>query len=519
MSDPSSSQVASPAVAAPTEGQGASYGQILKSSSIIGGAQGVNYLIAMVRVKLVAVLLGPSGVGLVGLYTSATGLVGTLAGLGIGSSGVREVAEAHGSGDDVRVGQTVRVLRRACWVTGFLGWILTVALAWPLTLWTFGSGEHVWAIALLGSTLLLGAVAGGQMALVQGVRRIGDLARLEVLSVVAGTIVAVVLYSWLGQRGIVPVLIVVAIINLGFSWWFARKVTVPLADISWMDTWRQSRRLLGLGVAFMWSGLLVAIVGLATRSLITRQLGLEANGIYQSVWNISGMFAGFVLSAMGTDFYPRLTAVAQDHGQVNRLVNEQTEIGILLALPGIIATLIFAPSLMQFFYTAKFLSGAELLPWFVLGIFGRVISWPMGFIQLAKGASRWFAITETISTALWLGLTVILLRWLGLLGVALAFAILYGVYTLGMLWVGHKLTGFCWSRNVWKLLTVASVLVLAAFIAQHWLSGLAELTIGGMLTLMSGIICLRGIATRLGSQHRMVRLVARIPLLHFILTR
>ena len=36
-----------------------SYGQILKSSSIIGGAQGINYLIGMVRVKLVAVLLGP----------------------------------------------------------------------------------------------------------------------------------------------------------------------------------------------------------------------------------------------------------------------------------------------------------------------------------------------------------------------------------------------------------------------------------------------------------------------------
>jgi antigen flippase len=498
-------------VAVPAGGQGASYGQILKSSSIIGGAQGVNYLIGMVRVKLVAVLLGPSGVGLVGLYTSATGLVGTLAGLGIGSSGVREVAEAHGTGDEVRVGRTVRVLRRACWVTGFLGWILTVALAWPLSIWTFGSTEHMWALALLGSTLLLGSVAGGQMALVQGVRRIGDLARLEVLSVVAGTIVAVAVYGWLGQRGIVPVLLIVAVINLGFSWWFARKVAVPSADISWLETWRQSRRLIGLGTAFMWSGLLVAIVGLATRSLITRQLGLDANGIYQSAWNISGMFAGFVLSAMGTDFYPRLTAVAQDHEQVNRLVNEQTEIGILLALPGIIATLLFAPWLMQLFYTAKFMSGAELLPWFVLGIFGRIVSWPMGFIQLAKGASRWFVITETLSTALWLGLTVILLRWLGLLGVALAFAILYAVYTVGMFWVGHKLTGFCWSRNVWKLFITASGLVLAAFFAQRWLSGLVELAIGGLLTIMSGVICLRGITTRLGSQHRIVRLACRVP--------
>ncbi len=158
-----------------------SYGQILKSSSIIGGANGVNYLIGMVRTKLVAILLGPAGVGLVGLYESAIGLVGMLSGLGIRSSGVREVAEAHGSGDPVRVAKTIKTLRRACWVTGLVGWLLTGALAYPLSVWTFGSGERAWATAILGVTLLLGAISGGQSALLQGVRRIGDLAREDAL--------------------------------------------------------------------------------------------------------------------------------------------------------------------------------------------------------------------------------------------------------------------------------------------------------------------------------------------------
>src|ERR1043165_4515517 len=107
------------------------YSQILKASSITGGAQAATYIIGMVRTKLVAVLLGPSGVGLIGLYQSATALVGSVAGLGIRSSSVREVAEAHGTGQDERMGRTVRVLRRVCWLTGLLGTILTAALAWP----------------------------------------------------------------------------------------------------------------------------------------------------------------------------------------------------------------------------------------------------------------------------------------------------------------------------------------------------------------------------------------------------
>lgn len=139
------------------------YGQILRSSSIIGGAQGINYLVGTVRTKVVALLLGPSGIGLVSLYASATGLVGTIAELGVGSSGVREVAEAHGSGDTERVARTVKTLRRVCWITGLLGGPLAAVLSYPLSLWIFGSSERAWAIAILGLTLLIGSVSGGKV--------------------------------------------------------------------------------------------------------------------------------------------------------------------------------------------------------------------------------------------------------------------------------------------------------------------------------------------------------------------
>ena len=76
-----------------------SYSQVLRASSIIGGANGLNYLVSLVRIKIIAVLLGPAGIGLVSLYTSAIGLVGTASGFGIGSSGVREVALAFSQQD------------------------------------------------------------------------------------------------------------------------------------------------------------------------------------------------------------------------------------------------------------------------------------------------------------------------------------------------------------------------------------------------------------------------------------
>lgn len=39
---------------------------------------------------------------------------------------------------------------------------------------------------------------------------------------------------------------------------------------------------------------------------------LDAAEIYQAALALSGLFAGFVLGAMGTDFYPRLTSMIHD---------------------------------------------------------------------------------------------------------------------------------------------------------------------------------------------------------------
>ncbi len=493
------------------EPKSSSYGQILKSSSIIGGAQGLNYLIGMFRTKMVAILLGPEGIGLVGLYQAATAVVGTVSGLGIASSGVRAVAEAHGESDPQRIAVTVGVLRRACWFTGLIGWILTAALSYPLSLWTFGSGERAGALALLGLTLLLTAVSGGQNAVLQGTRRISDLAKISILSMISSTALSVAIYGWLGEQGIVPVLLVSALVNISFAWWFARKVEIPVIHLSWAETVASSKGLVSLGVAFMWSALLATGSGLWIRGMIVRDCGLEANGIYQAAWGISGLFAGFILGAMGTDFFPRLTGVASDNRKVNQLVNEQIEVGLLLSFPGILATLAFAPWLMKLFYSAKFIAGAELLPWFILGVFGRVISWPLGFMLMAKGASKWYAVTETIFTLLHIALAVYFLRIYGLMGIALASAVLYAAYNIGMLFVAGHLTGFRWSTGVIKLFTASCIVVATGFAAGMFLPfGWAE-GAGLFLTLMATVFSLRGISSRLGTGHRMVQMACRLP--------
>ena len=89
-----------------------SYGQILKSSALVGGSSVLNIGIGIVRTKAMAMLLGPAGFGLFGLYGSIADLTLTVAGMGINSSGVRQIAEAVGSGKWTESALTTVAFRR-----------------------------------------------------------------------------------------------------------------------------------------------------------------------------------------------------------------------------------------------------------------------------------------------------------------------------------------------------------------------------------------------------------------------
>ncbi len=488
-------------VGPPLTKESSSYGQILKSSSITGTAQVISLVLGMIRNKLVALLLGPGGVGLIGLYESVLGLMGTLSGLGITSSSVRQIALAYSTGDTQRLAHTAYVTRFLFGATGLLGVLLTAILAASLSKWTFGTTDHAGAISLLALSLLLTSLANGNAALLRGVRRIAELARLQVLTASLSLVISVCLYAWLGVQGIVPAILLAAAFNLALSWNPARRV-VPLGvRADWHSAYREMLILIKLGLSFVVGTLSILVAAWLIRRWIFQGYGLHGNGIYHAAWTITGAFVGFVLSAMGMDFYPRLAAVAGDNQRINRLVNEQTEIGILLALPGLLAAILCSPWIIRLLYSIQFNDGAQLLPWFIVGALGRVVSWPLGFVQLAKAAAAWFAATELLFNLVLLLLTWLFLRWYGLVGVALVYPIAYVGYTILMLMVTRHLTQFVWSRSVTQLVIQAIFLTCLTLALGLLGTDLLKLLLGVPLVITTALICLRCICQRLEREH------------------
>ncbi|HKM53807.1 MAG TPA: O-antigen translocase, partial [Isosphaeraceae bacterium] len=367
-----------------------SYGQILKSSLLIGGSSLLNVVAGVIRSKATALLLGPGGFGLMGLYTSVASLAQSIAAMGINSSGVRQIAAAVGSGDAPRIAQTAAVLRWASVVLGLLGGVLLALVARPVSGLTFNSYDRAAPVALLSLAVFFRVVSDGQGALLQGLRRIPDLAKMGVLNGILGTLATIALVYLFREKGVVPSLIAIAGIAALFSWWFSRKIRfeAPSLSASWVV--QESGALLKLGFAFMASGTLTMGAAYVVRLIVARQVGIAAVGLYQSAWTIGALYVGFIVDAMGADFYPRLTAAVANHEECNRLVNEQAQIGLLLAGPGVLATLTLAPLVVPLFYSSAFREAVDLLRWMCLGATLRVITWPIGFVIVAKARQSIF---------------------------------------------------------------------------------------------------------------------------------
>lgn len=476
--------------AADTERKG-SYGQILKSSALVGGSSVLKIAIGIVRTKAMAVLLGPAGFGLFGLYGSVSDLWQNIAGMGVNSSGVRQIAEAVGTSDSQRIAKTAAVLRRTSVVLGLLGAVLLVVFSRQVSQLTFGTKDRAPAVALLSLAVLLTLVSNGQGALIQGMRRIADLAKMNVLGAFFGLCAAIPLVYFFRQNGVVPSLVAVAATTVLTSWWYSRKIEIDVPRVSVAEVRQEASALLKLGSAFMASGMMTMGVAYAVRIIVLRRVGYEATGLYQSAWTLGGLYVAFILQAMAADFYPRLTASINNHEECNRLVNEQTMVGLLLAAPGVLATITFAPIVVTMLYSAKFAAAVAVLRWICLGAMLQVVTWPMGFIIVAKGRQNLFFASEAAWTVVAIALALVCIHFFGLNGAGIAFFGSYIFHGFLSYPFARMLSGFrCSSANL-KTGAVYFLLIGVVFVGHHVLPFAAAVALGGVALILSCVYSVR----------------------------
>jgi O-antigen/teichoic acid export membrane protein len=201
--------------------------QIVFSTAIMGSASAVGLILSLIRTKVFALLLGPAGIGLLGLLNNLLSSAALLAGLGVGTSGVRHVAEAAASEDRPAIARARAVLFAMTGALALLGGALLWLLREPIARHLLGDPALSGMVGWLALGLAFTLAAGAQVALLNGMRRVADLARLQVAGALAATVVGIAAVAVWGAQALVAVVIAVPLTAFVVGAWFVRRLRLP----------------------------------------------------------------------------------------------------------------------------------------------------------------------------------------------------------------------------------------------------------------------------------------------------
>lgn len=461
------------------------YREIVKSTSIIGGVQVFNILITVIKSKFVAVLLGPTGMGIMGLLTSTIGIISGLTNFGLGVSAVKNVAAANGTGDHEKVSTIVTILRKWVWVTGLLGMIITVFTAPILSQLTFGNRDYTYQFIWLSISLLFKQLSSGQMVVLQGLRKLQYLAKANLIGSIFGLFISIALFWGFGIRAITLVIILSALTTLVCSWYFSRSIYIQNVQVSRRETFIEGKDMLRMGFLISLTGLLTSLTNYLIRIYINDTGGVSDVGLYAAGDAIMSSYLSLVFMAMGTDYYPRLAAVAKENKASSLVINQQAEVTILILAPLLAIFLIFVQWIILVLYSSEFTKINGMIQWMALGLFFKASSWSIAFVFLAKGESKLFFLNESFFSIFSLGISVMGYKYFGITGLGFSYFLSCGIYLIQVFLVTKIKYQFNFTNKFYRIFITQLVIGLFCFLSAKYLQQLLIYIVGVPLIFFS----------------------------------
>ena len=463
-----------------------SYKNITKAIGLFGGVQVFNILAGIIKNKVLAVLLGPVGMGVSGILMSTTSMISSATGLGLHTSAVRDVAKAYSSKDEREVGTIVTVLRKLIKVTGLIGMLLTILLSPLLSLWSFGNYDYTWAFVFVSVIVLFDQLKSGQTVLLQGTFHYRYMANASVIGSLLGLVIAIPLYYIWKMDAIVPVIILTSLSSLIVSSIFARKVQFQRVELTNKQVWNIGKVMIILGASIAVAGFANTGHTYLVRAVISNLGSIADVGLYTAGISIATQYINVILQSMGSDYSPRIAALQDDREGFIEAVNRQTRLMIIIVIPFIIPFVVFIRELTILLYSTKFLAITSMIEWIMVGMFFRTTSWCLSFTIVAMGKPKQFLFNELATHVYSIAFTILGYVWGSFTGMGIAFCVVNLIYTIQLFFVCRKLFHFRYfTETVRTVLTQFVIMMISVMIIMSLDYGMLRYLIGVLLVLVA----------------------------------
>ncbi len=421
------------------------YDGIFKSTFLFAFVQVCTIAVKMILNKIVAVTMGAEGVGLVGIYTSVIDVIKTGAGLGVSQSSVRTIAEVNQKADSPS--KTISVVNKTVLLTSLLGVLVTILFSPVLSQWFFESEEYTFEFIAVSLAVGLIILLEGQLGVLKGLRRLRFLAKANIFGSLAGILISVPLYLIYKEQGIVPVLIVAPLISFLFAYYYVKKINYKRYKVTFNEFWQVSSPILKTGVVLSVAVFLSQISTFILSVYISSNGGIKTLGLYNAGIMIMVGYFSVVINALTTDYYPRISAVNTDNIKLQKELNQQSNVSLVIAFPLVIIFLFALPLLIVFLYSKEFLPIIDFIQIGIYGVLLTIFSNQIDLILVAKNNMRVFIITAFFYVSIEVLVSVFLYSHYNLVGLGVAKLITGIIHFVMMAIIVNKLYGIKLETN------------------------------------------------------------------------
>lgn len=438
----------------------------LKSILGMGFASVIQVLVNIVKVKIIAVLLGTAGVGITSFINNIITTIIPISSLGMNQGIIKEVSE------NVHDKKRIKSIIVTTYITTFILSIFIIAFIiifnGSISILNLENFDKRYTyIALLSIPFL--TFNQINIAIINGFKKIKILGLANIISSIVTLIISVALTYYYGLKGAVVAIFITSLVTSFVYWYLGRshddrivKGIRGFYDINLLKI------LIKYSMVVLYTMFISNMYILIIRKIIISKMGIDSVGIFQADWSLINQYLGLVLSSLGAYLIPTLCSLKSKR-EINEELNSTLKIIMLIAVPMMLCIIVFGKIVIILFYSNKFMEAAELLPLFILGDVLKCIAWVIGTPLWTIPKLKKLALLNTLDFITIVGCTYIFIDKLGLYSVTIGYILMNIIEIIFNCFVMKKEIDFKFNKHNYRLILTSVTIVTLAVIVDFYI--------------------------------------------------
>ena len=400
---------------------------LVKTSIFNGIATFIRIIVGIVSTKVVAVILGPSGVAILGNFNNIFGIISNFGSGGINNGVTKYVAEYKGT---TKIKDIYSNSVLITFITSVFTSLFILFFKNYLSAQIFYDISYSWIFIVLAFSLPFITFKSLFSSLMTGYKELNIIIITNIVFSIM-TLVITILMVWKFHLIGAVLAIIISGLLTSFVIYFMFLNAEWHSELEFSFNFNKEicSKFFKFSLMVFVSMFFASFIQLMLRKYIISSISMDTAGQWQAVTSVTELFISMFTMTLSIYFLPRFSEIID-----NKELKKEIKKAICFISPPLILGLFSIYLLRNFviltLFSEKFLPMEPLFLFQLIGSYFKVISWVLGYLLIAKAMTRMFIFTEIIFGSSYYLLFILFTTQFSIIGATYAFAFNYLLYLL-----------------------------------------------------------------------------------------